>query len=88
MILVNPRKTDPKAPDVTLCVLTLPLKKDGVTTFYSGDTPVIRQNADGTWDDLRGPPFHPYAVCPRCGAKNDRNHEPSKHVDPRLGVKV
>ncbi len=34
------------------------------------------------------PPFYQLIPCPYCGVKEDRNHLPLKHVDPRLGTPI
>lgn len=33
-------------------------------------------------------PFYSLIPCPYCGTKDDRRHDPSKHVDPRFGILV
>lgn len=40
-------------------------------------------------EDLRlDPPYYNIVPCPYCGVKEDRGHDPMKHINPALGEKV
>lgn len=39
--------------------------------------------------DMRAKPvFHSIIPCPYCGTENDRKHDPTKHINPKLGISI